>query len=103
MIKIFIWLDEYKVKKLEEKGLLHISKEVLAGMRRIEVPVKEDKVNEILKLFPTSKLDLSTTRSIELLPKTFKELLFEIILEQGKVDEGIIEIALSKISSDRKN
>jgi len=91
MARIFIWCDEEKVKRLREKGLEELAKDVLAGMKRIEVTLSEDQLERVLKLFPNAKYDKSTTNSIELLPKVFKEALFEKILEQGKVDEEVVE------------
>jgi len=91
MARIFIWCDEEKIKRLREKGLEELAKDVLAGMKRIEVTLSEDQLERVLKLFPNAKYDKSTTNSIELLPKAFKEALFEKILEQGKVDEEVVE------------
>ncbi|BFI75906.1 DUF6955 family protein [Sulfurisphaera ohwakuensis] len=80
-MKIFIWLNEEMSKKLEELGL-NYAKEVLGGMRRIEIDVEEDIVNEIVKLFPNVKIDKSTTNSIELLPKSFKSEILKTIIER---------------------
>jgi len=70
-MKIYIWLSEEISRKLEELGLKY-AKEVLGGMKRIEIEIDDKILNEIVKLFPNVKVDVSTTNSIELLPKTFR-------------------------------
>ncbi|WP_338598694.1 hypothetical protein V6M85_08345 [Sulfolobus tengchongensis] len=82
-MKIYIWLSEEISKKLEELGL-NYAKDVLGGMKRIEIEVEENTVNEIVKLFPNVKVDTSTTNSIELLPKHFKNEILKVIIEKRK-------------------
>ncbi|ARM75508.1 DUF6955 family protein [Acidianus manzaensis] len=82
-MKIYIWLNEEVTKKLEELGL-NYAKDVLGGMKRIEIEVEENTVNEIVKLFPNVKVDTSTTKSIELLPKHFKNEILKVIIEKRK-------------------
>ncbi|QXJ31030.1 DUF6955 family protein [Saccharolobus shibatae] len=80
-MKIYIWLSEEMSKKLEELGL-NYAREVLGGMKRIEIELEQDIVEEIVKLFPNAKVDSSTTKSIELLPKSFKNEILRIIVEK---------------------
>ncbi|MEM0173667.1 MAG: hypothetical protein QXV69_06470 [Sulfolobaceae archaeon] len=102
-MRIFIWCDEEKIKILKEKGLEGLSKEVLAGMRRIEVMLNENQLERILKLFPSAKYDKSTTNSIELLPKWFKDMLFNEIVAQGKVDSDIVERVIRKLEDIKQS
>ncbi|QXJ27707.1 Uncharacterized protein J5U23_00574 [Saccharolobus shibatae B12] len=80
-MKIYIWLSEEMSKKLEDLGL-NYAREVLGGMKRIEIELEQDIVEEIVKLFPNAKVDSSTTKSIELLPKSFKNEILRIIIEK---------------------
>jgi len=82
-MKIYIWVNEEVSKKLEELGL-NYAKDVLGGMKRIEIEVEEGLVNEIVKIFPSAKVDTSTTKSIELLPKSFKDEIVRTIIEKRK-------------------
>ena len=82
-MKIYIWLSEEISRKLEELGLKY-AKEVLGGMKRIEIEIDDKILNEIVKLFPNVKVDVSTTNSIELLPKTFKNEILRIIIKERK-------------------
>lgn len=79
-------------KKIDELSL-NYAKEVLGGMKRIEIDVEEDIVNEIVKLFPNVKIDKSTTDSIELLPKSFKNEILKLIIEK-KIDpkKALLEV-----------
>ncbi|TRM74611.1 hypothetical protein DJ528_10195, partial [Sulfolobus sp. B5] len=55
---------------------------VLGGIKRIEIEVNENIIRELLKIFPYAKVDTSTTNSIELLPKSFKDTVLKIIIEE---------------------
>ncbi|QGA55412.1 hypothetical protein GFS03_12955 [Sulfolobus sp. E5-1-F] len=94
-MKIYIWLSEEVSRKLEELGL-NYAKEVLGGMKRIEIDVEQEIVEEIVKLFPNAKVDSSTTKSIELLPKSFKNEILRIITEK-KIEpkEALLEVIKS--------
>ncbi|RKX99836.1 MAG: hypothetical protein DRP54_06520 [Spirochaetes bacterium] len=83
---INIWINEERYKSLIEKGLEHLAKDVLAGMKIIQVFCTEEEKEKILKLFPTAKLDTSTTNSIELLPPEVKNKLFKLILKRKSLD-----------------
>lgn len=82
-MKIYIWINEDTSKKLEEIGSNYV-KEVFGGMKRIEIEVEEGLLKEIVKIFPSAKVDTSTTKSIELLPKSFKDEILKIIIEKKK-------------------
>ncbi|BDB98602.1 DUF6955 family protein [Saccharolobus caldissimus] len=92
-MKIYIWLSEEISRKLEELGLKY-AKEVLGGMKRIEIEIDDKILNEIVKLFPNVKVDVSTTNSIELLPKTFKNEILRIIIEKRKEPKDALVEAL---------
>jgi len=55
-------------------------------MKIIQVFCTEEEKEKILKLFPTAKLDTSTTNSIELLPPEVKNKLFKLILKRKSLD-----------------
>jgi len=84
--KVNIWVNEERYRRLKEEGLYHLAKDVLAGMKVIELFCTEEEKEKILKLFPTAKLDTSTTKSIELLPPEVKNRLFELILKRKSLD-----------------
>lgn len=58
------------------------------------VSIADKILNEIVKLFPNVKVDVSTTNSIELLPKTFKNEILRIIIEERKEPKDALVEAL---------
>ncbi|AKA75015.1 hypothetical protein SULI_03570 [Saccharolobus solfataricus] len=98
-MKIYIWLNEELSRKFEELGLKH-AKEVLGGMKRIEIDVEQEMVEEIIKLFPNAKVDSSTTKSIELLPKSFKNEILKIIIEKKLEPREALREAIKKFKGD---
>jgi hypothetical protein len=68
--------------------------EMLAGMKVIRVYANEVQRDKILEVFPTAKFDTATTKSIELLPKDVKDLIFDSVIEKQSID--ILEEFLSK-------
>lgn len=100
MMKIYIWLTEEMSKRLEELGL-NYAKDVLGGMKRIEIEVEEEIVKRIIKIFPNAKVDTATTKSIELLPKSFKGEILKVIMEK-RVDpkKALLEV-LNALERDR--
>lgn len=91
---IYIWINEERFAKLQAAGLADKAVEAFAGLKRLEVHANEAQKDELLKRFPGSKCDLSTTRSIELLPRQFKDKLFEKVIELRKLDPDVVEAAL---------
>lgn len=89
---INIWINEQRYQQLCQAGLENIAKEVLAGMKALQVFCNEEQKNELLKKYPQAKYDQSTTKSIELLPAEFKDKVFDKIIEKKSLD--IIQEAL---------
>lgn len=101
-MKIYIWLNEEISKKLEELGL-NYAKDVLGGMKRIEIEVEEEIVNRIVKIFPSAKIDTATTKSIELLPKSFKNEILKVILERKVEPKKALIQVLNNIENNQNN
>ncbi len=91
---IYIWINEERLAKLQQAGLSDKAEEAFAGLKRLKVEATEAQKDELLKRFPGSKCDLSTTRSIELLPRAFKDRLFDVVIEHKRLDSEIVDIAL---------
>lgn len=83
---INIWVNEERFEKLRKAGLGDMSKDVLAGMRVIQVPVTSEQKDQILKKFPSAKCDTATTKTIELLPKEIKDKIFDLVVESRNLD-----------------
>lgn len=98
-MKIYIWLSEEMSRKLEELGL-NYAREVLGGMKRIEIDVEQEIVEEIVKLFPNAKVDSSTTKSIELLPRSFKNEILRIIVEKRIESKKALMEAIKRLNGD---
>lgn len=86
MYPINIWINEERNRKLCQVGMDNLAKDVLAGMKVLQLQCTEEQKDKILKLYPMAKFDTATTRSIELLPAKVKEKLFNLIIEQKKLD-----------------
>ncbi len=91
---IYIWINEERLAKLQQAGLSDKAEEAFAGLKRLKVEATETQKDELLKRFPGSKCDLSTTRSIELLPRAFKDKLFDLVVQHKRLDPEIVDIAL---------
>jgi len=63
-----------------------LTKDVLAGMKVLQLQCTEKQKDKILKLYPMVKFDSSTTKSIELLPAEVKEDLFNLIIKRESLD-----------------
>jgi hypothetical protein len=83
---INIWINEERFEKLQKAGLGHMTKEVLAGMKVLQVPTTAEQRDEILKLYPMAKFDSATTKSIELLPRDVKDKIFDIVVEKKSIE-----------------
>jgi len=83
---INIWINEERYKKLEEAGLSSMAKDVLAGIKVLQLECTETQKNEILKLYPMAKFDTATTKSIELLPAAVKNKIFDLVIERKSLD-----------------
>jgi len=98
-MKIYIWLSEEMSRKLEELEL-NYARDVLGGMKRIEIDVEQEIVEEIVKLFPNAKVDSSTTKSIELLPRSFKNEILRIIVEKRIEPKKALMEAIKRLNGD---
>ncbi|BBZ51472.1 hypothetical protein H7H82_18420 [Mycobacterium heidelbergense] len=76
-IKINVWINDERLKALEDAGMAQLAKEVFAGMKLLPISVTGDQKDLILQRYPSAKYDSSTTGSIELLPKRAKDKLLE--------------------------
>jgi len=83
---INIWVNEERYEKIKNAGLADMCEEMLAGLKVIRAYADEAQKDKILKIFPTAKFDSATTRSIELLPREVKDMMFDLIVEKRKVD-----------------
>lgn len=83
---INIWINEERLDKLQQVGLAGMAKEVLAGLKVLEVPCTEEQKDKVLKVFPTAKFDSATTRSIELLPKQVKDQIFDLVVQEKSLN-----------------
>jgi len=92
---ISIWINEERYEKLREAGLSGMAKDILAGMKVLQLRCTEVQKNEILKLYPVAKFDTATTKSIELLPAKVKNKMFELVIKRKNLD--VIEEFLKSV------
>lgn len=86
MYPINIWINEERNEKLYKVGMDSLAKDVLAGMKVLQLQCTKKQKDKILKLYPRAKFDSSTTKSIELLPAEVKEDLFNLIIKRKSLD-----------------
>jgi len=86
MYPINIWISEERNEKLCQVDMDSLTKDVLAGMKVLQLQCTEKQKDKILKLYPMVKFDSSTTKSIELLPAEVKEDLFNLIIKRESLD-----------------
>jgi len=90
LIKVF--LDDEKIKKLEEAGLGdHITE--VAGKKIIKVTLPQKNQRKFGKAFPTSVLN-EQTGEVDDFPEDAANLLFDIIIETKAVE--VIHLFLAK-------
>lgn len=83
---INIWVNEERYDKLNKAGLADMCKEMLAGLKVIQVFTNDAQKDKVLKLFPTAKFDSATTKSIELLPREVKDEIFNLVVKKKNID-----------------
>ncbi len=83
---INIWINEERYERLRGAGLGDMTKDVLAGLKVIQVPTTAAQKDAILARFPMAKCDTATTGTIELLPREVKDQLLELVVQMGMID-----------------
>jgi hypothetical protein len=89
MAQIFpinIWINEERYEKLQKVGLADMTKDVLAGMRVLQIQCNEQQKDKLLAMYPMAKFDSATTKSIELLPADVKNRMFELVVKNKSLD-----------------
>ena len=83
---INIWINEDRLKRLQEAGLADMAQDAFAGLKKLAVPANEKQKEAILKKFPMAKFDSATTKSIELLPRDVKDKIFDLVVTNKTLD-----------------
>lgn len=83
---INIWINEERHERLQKAGLTNTAKDVLAGLKVIQVPTTVEQKDTILKKFPQAKCDTATTKTIELLPRAVKDRILDLVIEKKNID-----------------
>ena len=83
---INLWINEERYEGLTKVGLADATKDVLAGMKVLELRCTKEQRDRILKLYPMAKFDSATTKSIELLPAEAKDRMFVLVIERMNLD-----------------
>jgi len=83
---INIWINEERLEALTKAGVAGMTKDVLAGLKVIQVPANGSQRDALLKRYPMAKCDTATTKTIELLPREVKDQLLELVVKKGSVD-----------------
>ncbi len=83
---INIWINEERYEKLHQVSLASMTRDVLAGMRVLQIQCNEQQKDKLLALYPMAKFDSATTKSIELLPADAKNRMFELVIEKKTLD-----------------
>ncbi len=83
---INLWINEERYEGLTKVGLADMAKDVLAGMKLLQLRCTSEQKDRILKLYPMAKFDSATTKSIELLPAEAKDKMFNLVIERMNLD-----------------
>jgi len=86
MCSINLWINEERYEKLNKLGLADVTKDVLAGMKVLQLQCTDEQRDRILKIYPMAKWDSATTKSIELLPAEAKDKMFNLVVKNGDLD-----------------
>jgi len=79
---INLWINEERYEGLTKVGLADMAKDVLAGMKLLQLRCTREQKDRILKLYPMAKFDSATTKSIELLPAEAKDRMFDLTIKR---------------------
>jgi hypothetical protein len=96
MCSINLWINEERYEKLNKLGLADMTKDVLAGMKVLQLQCTGEQKDRILIIYPMAKWDSATTKSIELIPAEAKDKMFNLVVENGDLD--VIEVFLKSVS-----
>ncbi len=96
MCSINLWINEERYEKLNKLGLADMTKDVLAGMKVLQLQCTGEQKDRILIIYPMAKWDSATTKSIELIPAEAKDKMFNLVVEKGDLD--VIEVFLKGVS-----
>jgi hypothetical protein len=83
---INIWINEERLEALTKAGVADMTKDVMAGLKVIQVPASASERDALLKRYPEAKCDTATTKTIELLPRSVKDQLLQLVVQKGRVD-----------------
>ena len=83
---INIWINEERLEALTKAGVAEMTKDVMAGLKVIQVPASPSERDALLGRYPMAKCDTATTKTIELLPREVKDQLLRLVVEKGRVD-----------------
>ncbi len=86
MCSINLWINEERYERLNKVGLADVTKDVLAGMKLLQLRCTQEQKDRILKLYPMAKFDSATTKSIELLPAEAKDKIFNLVIKRRSLD-----------------
>ena len=86
MCSINLWINEERYEKLNKLGLADMTKDVLAGMKVLQLQCTGEQRDRILRIYPMAKWDSATTKSIELLPAEAKDKMFNLVVMKGNLD-----------------
>ena len=73
MCSINLWINEERYEKLNILGMADMTKDVLAGMKVLQLQCTGEQKDRILIIYPMAKWDSATTKSIELIPAEAKD------------------------------
>jgi hypothetical protein len=96
MCSINLWINEERYERLNKIGLADMTKDVLAGMKVLQLQCTGEQKDRILKIYPMAKWDSATTKSIELIPAEAKDKMFNLVVEKGDLD--VMEVFLKGVS-----
>jgi len=96
MCSINLWINEERYEKLNKLGLADMTKDVLAGMKVLQLQCTGEQKDRILKIYPIAKWDSATTKSIELIPAEAKDKMFNLVVKKGDLD--VVEVFLKGVS-----
>ncbi|WP_067970264.1 DUF6955 family protein [Mycolicibacter icosiumassiliensis] len=90
-VQIKIWINDERLRRLEEVGMADLARDEFAGMKVLVLEATEDQKDMLLARHPAAKYDSSTTSSIELLPKEAKDKLLELSILLNSTGPDVVD------------
>ncbi|AWB10908.1 MAG: hypothetical protein C0177_06740 [Fervidicoccus fontis] len=87
-LTISLWVGPEREEALKKANMLEIPElqEAFAGLKRLRVPITYEQAQKLKEVYPSAKIDTSSTQTVELLPRECLDKIFAMVIEKKNVN-----------------